>query len=46
MAKVTWSFYGRVAGEKVFDTYAAAKSFFYWKMKQRGVTKSELIVLS
>ena len=45
MYKVTYSYYGRYHHEKTFDTYKAAKSFFYAMFKRKGVTKSELVSL-
>lgn len=43
MYKVTYSYYGKYANEKSFDTYAAAKGFFYAMSRKNGVTKAELI---
>ena len=45
MFKVTYSFYGKYHNEKMFDTYEAAKKFFYVMMKNSKVTKTELVVL-
>ena len=45
MYKVTYSYYGKYHNEKAFDTYEAAKKFFYAMMKNSKVTKSELVVL-
>ena len=37
MYTVTYSYYNYPAKTKVFDTYKAAKGFFYTIMRQRGV---------
>jgi hypothetical protein len=42
MFKVVWSRYGRHAGEKVFDTRAAALSFFHAIRGHNGVSRAEL----
>lgn len=42
MTKVTYSYYGKYHHEKVFETYAQAKGFFYSIMKKPGVTKAQL----
>lgn len=45
MYRVTYSFYGKYSKEKTFDTYEAAKAFFYgYCVRTKGITKSELIV--
>ena len=43
MYKVAYSYYGKYAHEKSFETYAAAKGFFCAMSRKNGVTKAELI---
>lgn len=45
MYNVTYTYYGSSNKERKFDTYEAAKKFFYYTMKHMsGVTRAELKV--
>ena len=43
MYKVEYKIYGKFVHEKTFDTYEAAKKFFYAIMKSSKVTAAELM---
>jgi hypothetical protein len=43
MYKVTYSYYGKNPDEKSFNTYSAAKAFFYAMLRNNSVTNAELV---
>jgi hypothetical protein len=42
MTTVTYTFYGKYRHQKTFETYQAAKKFFWVIQKARGVTSVNL----
>jgi hypothetical protein len=42
MFKVTYSYYGKYTHERQFNSYAAARKFFWVVQRRAGVTKAEL----
>lgn len=43
MYTVTYKIYGKYVKENKFDTYEAAKKFFYSIMKSAKITSAELV---